>query len=144
MNVTILSSALFSLLLSLDVSAAQSRGYKVIVNPSAPTTSIKRKELSKLFLKKVKKWDDGQPVLPVDGKPSVDARSDFSEHVHNRPTSAIEAYWQQQIFSGRGLPPPQMSSDQEIVAFVQATPGAIGYVSSSSAIGDCKLVTVEP
>jgi ABC-type phosphate transport system substrate-binding protein len=34
------------------------------------------------------------------------------------------------------MPPPVKTSDEEIVAFVASTPGAIGYVSSGTPLPD--------
>ena len=40
-------------------------------------------------------------------------------------------------------PPPVKTSDEEIVSFVASTPGAIGYVSSSTPLPDSvKMVEI--
>lgn len=57
-------------------------------------------------------------------------RESFSRVIHGRSANQIAAYWQQQIFSGRNIPPEQRSSDDEVIAYVSSTPGAIGYVST--------------
>jgi hypothetical protein len=59
----------------------------------------------------------------------------FAQHVHRRPASALAAYWQQQIFSGRAVPPPERSTDREIVDYVSATTDAIGYVAPGTPLG---------
>ena len=57
--------------------------------------------------------------------------------------SSVENYWQQQIFSGRGSPPPIKASDQEVLAFVAANPGAIGYVSADADTSAVKTITLK-
>ncbi len=55
----------------------------------------------------------------------------------------MESFWQQQIFSGKDVPPEKKKSDAEVIEFVSANPGAIGYVSVSASLGDgVKAVSV--
>ena len=61
----------------------------------------------------------------------------------HKSVSAVKSYWQQQIFSGRGVPPTERSTDSEVLAYVRSNPNAIGYVSSAAALGgSVKVVTV--
>lgn len=115
--------------------------FKVIVHESNPVTSMTSGEVSNLFLKKVTRWSDGQPVLPVDLAAQSRIRGSFSEIIHRKSTTAVKAYWNRQIFSGRGVPPPERRNDREIIDYVASTPGAIGYVSASANVGSgCKTV----
>ena len=56
--------------------------------------------------------------------------------------SAIESYWRQQIYSGRGVPPPVKATDADVVAFVAANPGGIGYVSAAADTAGVKVVEI--
>ena len=71
------------------------------------------------------------------------ARAAFSEAVIGRSVGAIEIYWQQQIFSGKEVPPATKSSDDDMVAFVKSNPGAIGYVSGGASTAGVKVVEVK-
>jgi ABC-type phosphate transport system substrate-binding protein len=74
--------------------------------------------------------------LPVDQAEGSSVRKAFSEAVHGRAPSAVEAYWQRQIFSGRGVPPLQKMSDDEVIAYVRSNPSAVGYVSRGASLGN--------
>lgn len=104
-------------------------GYKVIVNAANPVASVTREYVSRLFLKKISRWDDGTPANPVDLTETDPVREDFSRAVHKREARAVKAYWQQMIFSGRAAPPPEVAWEADVLAFVRANRGAIGYVS---------------
>jgi len=107
--------------------------FKVIVNASNPDSELTKQEISKLFLKKVKKWKSSkEAVLPVDQVSSSPIRGKFSKEIHRRKVSSIKAYWQKQIFSGRGVPPEEKGSDKEVLEYVDKHVGAIGYVSESA------------
>ncbi len=102
-------------------------GFVVIVNAAGPA-SVSRAELSRAFLK------TGGALLAVDLGKNAEARAAFSRAVLGRPTSAVATYWQQQIFAGRDVPPPEKGSDAAVVAFVRANPLAVGYVSAAAAL----------
>ena len=112
--------------------ADQQAGYVVIVNEANDIATLSAGELSRMFLKKTNRWDSGLDVVPVDLPEDAPVRAAFSAAVHGKPVAAIHAYWQQQIFSGRAVPPTEKPSDDQVVAFVRATPGAVGYVASST------------
>ena len=130
------------IMLILPVQAQQEMDFKVIINPNNPTDSLTKSQISKLFLKKVTKWDSGYKVFPVDLTENNEARMQFSMKIHGKAVSAIKSYWQQQIFSGRSVPPPEKISDREIIEYVSANANAIGYVSKAADVGNVKVVNV--
>ena len=115
--------------------AAQSGGFVVVVNASNPATSISKGDLSKLFTKKARSWPSGTAAMPVDLAAGNPVRDAFTEKVHGKSTRAIGSYWQQQIFSGREVPPPERKSDDEVLDYVRSNPGAVGYVASGTRLG---------
>jgi ABC-type phosphate transport system substrate-binding protein len=119
--------------------------FVVIVNAENPVTSVTAGELSNLFLKKVSQWSGGLAALPVDLSESAPVRESFSRQVHHKGTPAVKAYWQQQIFSGRNVPPPEKSSVRDVVEFVRANRGAVGYVPSGTDVpAGVKVLDVKP
>jgi ABC-type phosphate transport system substrate-binding protein len=125
---------------------AAAPGYKVVVASTNPVTAIDRGELAKVFLRNVTRWKDGREMAPVDQSGRSEVRTEFTRDVLEKAgmsrISAVESYWQQQIYSGRGVPPPVKASDAEVVAFVVANPGAIGYVSAAADTTGVKVVDV--
>ena len=121
-------------------------GYRVVVASANPLTAIDRSELAKIFLKSVTRWKDGREIAPVDQSGRSEVRTEFTRDVLEKAgmsrISAVESYWQQQIYSGRGVPPPIKASDPEVVAFVAANPGGIGYVSAAADTAGVKVLEV--
>ena len=112
---------------------AQSDGaYRVVVNAANPVTRLSRDEVSRLFLKKVTSWQNGRAVQIVDQQEESEVRKQFTREIHGRQVTSVKSYWQQMIFSGRDVPPPEKASDAEVLAFVAANPNAIGYVSAAA------------
>ncbi len=140
----ILLGGLLAVLAGITQAPAETAGFKVIVSVSNPTSEVSRKQVSAMFLKKVPEWSNGAKVLPVDLKEGSPVRESFSLEVHGKNPNAIKSYWQQMIFSGRGVPPPEKNDDADILAYVQANAGAIGYVSASAPVGQVKLLRLNP
>jgi ABC-type phosphate transport system substrate-binding protein len=133
--------ALVGLLMIADPIGAQTT-YKIVANPSAPDDAITRADASRIFMKKTTRWSDGSKVVVVDLFPGFPVRESFTSEVIEKSVSAVQAYWQQQIFSGRGVPPEEMGSDAEVLAFVRSRPGAIGYVSIDAAADGVKVISI--
>jgi ABC-type phosphate transport system substrate-binding protein len=129
----------FVCLSAVGAKAARAQEYSVIVHESNPASTMTPSEMAQLFLKKKTKWPSGIAVVPVD-QSSGKAREAFSREVLGRDVSAVRAYWQQQIFSGRSTAPEEKTSDAAVIAFVKDTPGAIGYVSSSAPMVGVKVL----
>jgi ABC-type phosphate transport system substrate-binding protein len=124
------------------IGAQDASSYKVIIHPSNPATQVSRLKVGEMFLKKTTRWPDGYPVMPVEPSGKSPVRQRFTLETYGKQVIAISAYWQQMIFGGRGVPPPEKSSDADVVAFVRDTPGAIGYVWSGSDLSGVKVVAV--
>lgn len=130
-------------LLSVATGALASDGsYQVIVHPENDLRTVDRTFLSRAFLKRTTRWPDGRLIRPVDLPADSATRRRFSEDALGRPVSAVRSYWQQLIFSGRGVPPPQLSDDRAVINYVLRHPGAIGYVSAQAEVGNAVVLTV--
>jgi ABC-type phosphate transport system substrate-binding protein len=116
--------------------------FQVIVHASNPVTMVARKWLADAFLKKVTRWGDRDVIQPVDLAASSGTRERFSQRILDRSTGAVRNYWQLILFSGRGLPPPELASDDLVITYVRQHPWAIGYVSGLADVRAVRVVTV--
>lgn len=135
-------AALCSLLAAGLPAPAHADGYQVIANSGVSAGSLAKDQVSQIFLKKLGKWPDGKPAVPVDQAKSAAVREAFSKAVLGRGAAAMVAFWQQQIFSGADVPPVEKATEADVIAFVKSTPGAIGYVSAGADVAGCKVITV--
>jgi ABC-type phosphate transport system substrate-binding protein len=142
---TALAAALLALVLGA-LAAGSSRAspaFRVIVNAANSSTSLERKFLTEVFLKRNTRWSTGEAIRPVDQGTDSLVRRHFCEEVMNRSVAAVKSYWQQMIFSGRAIPPPELDSDEDVIRYVAKYPGAIGYVSGASDLAGVKVVTLK-
>ena len=129
------ASALLAIVALAPGAARAQTSFVVVVNVTNPASSIGRSELASLFTKKEQSWRDGSPAFPVDLPADDPTREAFTAAIHGKSSQAIRAYWQQQIFSGRQVPPPERDSDEQVLAFVRSTVGAVGYVRPTARLG---------
>ena len=135
--------AIALVLVSTSATTAQAQDVKVIVNAANPLSEMPAGDVAGLFLKRTAKFPGGTAAVPVDQAKNSAVRGTFARTVLGRPASAVDAYWQQQIFAGGELPPAVKASDDDVIAFVKATPGAIGYVSAGASVAGVKVVAVK-
>lgn len=122
--------------------AAEPPHFRVIVHPNNPLRAAERAFIADIFLKKVTRWSEGEVIRVVDLRFDNPSRRRFSEEVIKRSVGAVRSYWQQRIFSGRDVPPPELESDEEVVAFVARSPAAIGYVSGTAKLAGVRELGV--
>ena len=141
-----LSALLLTLLATLTfhwpIAAQEKVSFLVIAHPEVSIEAISKKQVSRLLLKEVSKWDNGQKAQPVDLDSGSSVRDAFSRAVHGRSVSSIKNFWLRQIFAGNGEPPPEVRDDNAAVSFVRANPGGIGYVSSRANLRGVKVLSV--
>jgi len=123
--------------------ASDTAELKVIVHPNNPARSVETSFLADAFLKKVTRWPSGETIRPLDQRSDTAVRRGFSRTILKRTVAAVRSYWQQRIFSGRDVPPPELDSDASVVAYVERTPGAVGYVTSGAKLGSSRELQVQ-
>jgi ABC-type phosphate transport system substrate-binding protein len=123
------------------VDARSGESYRVIVHNQVKGARISRGALTSIFLRQAPKWSDGSAILPVDQSVRSPVRRSFSGEVLMQGVVEVQIYWQRRMSQGV-TPPPVKATDEEVVAFVAKTPGAIGYVSQAAILPD-NVRTVE-
>jgi ABC-type phosphate transport system substrate-binding protein len=110
---------------------ATTGSFKVIVNPSVAGRSIPREVLTQVFLGTVVRWGNGSPIAAVDLSSTSPLRQAFSEQVLGMSLDEVKFHWLRKISNGQ-RPPIAKATDEDVIAFVSAQPGAVGYVSSTT------------
>jgi ABC-type phosphate transport system substrate-binding protein len=116
--------------------------FKIIVNPNNSITSVDRDFLRDAYLKKTTEWGNGAALRPIDLTTRFPQRDRFTEDVVRKTPSQLKSYWNQQIFSGKGVPPPDADSVDDVIGYVIEHPGAVGYIPASADPGRTKVVRI--
>jgi hypothetical protein len=127
----------------LGAPRADGEAYKVIVHPSNPVTAVERAFVRDTFLKKATSWGHGPGLRPIDLGGAAPIRTRFSKEVLRKTRAQLRSYWNQQIFSGKGVPPPEATSVASAIAYVLDNPGAIAYVPADADVGRARVIRLE-
>jgi hypothetical protein len=117
--------------------------YKIVVNPRNPITAVDRAFLREAYLRRTTDWTSGEPLRPIDLATRFAVRERFAIDVLRKTPSQLKRYWNQQIFSGKGVPPPEAESPAAAVAYVLGNPGAVAYVPLDADTGRAKVIEVK-
>jgi ABC-type phosphate transport system substrate-binding protein len=141
MRLKLIGHALFLVAL---MGAVRSPDVKVIVvvNSANPTSTMRREQVAKIFLRQLATWENGVEILPVDQIERSPARIAFARDLQGQSVRALKSYWQQRIFSGDDSPPPERVTDSDVLTYVRSNSGAIGYVTAGTDLGQGVKVLV--
>lgn len=121
---------------------ADDDAFKIIVHPENRIAAIDRGFLRNAFLKKTSSWGDRRTIRPIGLTPKFPERARFASVVLKKTTAQLKSYWSQQIFSGKGIPPPESDSVTRVVAYVLANRGAVAFVPADANVGKAKVIEI--
>jgi ABC-type phosphate transport system substrate-binding protein len=113
--------------------------FKVIVNAKVGGRTLAREVLAQIYLGKVQRWGDGNPIVAVDLSGTSPVRRAFCKEVLGMSVEAVRFYWLQTLSSTGKRPPLTKPSDEEVIGFVASKPGGVGYVSFGTPIPETVL-----
>jgi len=119
------------LLALLGVGRALAGDLVVIVNPAAAEPT--RQQITDIYLGK------DRAFLPLDQPEAAPIRAAFYQRIADRDVAQMKALWSRIVFTGRGLPPKELSDDAAVKKAVAANPKAIGYIDRSALDASVKL-----
>ncbi|MFO7645415.1 MAG: substrate-binding domain-containing protein [Desulfosarcina sp.] len=130
-------------LLSLMAGTVCAAEVVVVVSSQNPIETLSRDQITDIYLGRMVRFPNGNPVKPIDLSESSPTRSEFYSRYLGRSQSQIKAHWWKLIFTGRGQPPPTVSSGDAMAASVAENPNAIGYLSLDFLDERLRVVTID-
>ncbi len=86
----------------------------------------------------------GQALLPVNLAPGHPLRQRFLNDYLQQDEDRYTAYWTVRRYVGKGVPPRELGSVAEVIAYIVNTPGAIGYLDDSELPAGMNVVATRP
>jgi ABC-type phosphate transport system substrate-binding protein len=106
------------------VSAAE-----IIVNASVPAARYSRADARAIFAMHLRIWPNGEPIKVFTLADDDRVHKDFVKNNLNMFPHQFRRAWDRMTYTGTGIAPIQLDSEQEMIEKVMNTPNAIGYVS---------------
>lgn len=129
--------SIVSILLASVLSQSVSAEIAVIVHPDN-AAEISKSDVSKIFLGKAKKFPGGETAMPVTQEAGV--KDEFNDKVLSKSSAQVKAFWSKLVFTGKGTPPKELASDDEVKNMVSKNPNLIGYIDVSAVDDSVKVV----
>jgi ABC-type phosphate transport system substrate-binding protein len=128
--------------LVLGAVTAAAADFKVIANPGIKATEISANDLKDIFLATKSSLSDGTHVEPVWQKGGATHEAFLKDYV-GKTDAAVGTYFRSLVFTGKASMPKSIATDADVVAYVEKTKGAIGYVAAATSPGDAKVLDVK-
>ncbi|MBF0626601.1 MAG: hypothetical protein HQL91_00120 [Magnetococcales bacterium] len=116
---------------------------KIYVVAHRETPAMDAVMLQKVFLGKVIRVND-IPVVPVNLLPGNQTRQSFLAQVLEQSDEKYVSYWTVRRYIGQGSPPREFGSGAEMLDYLRATPGAVGYVEDVTNLAGLVVVLERP
>ncbi len=113
----------------------------IIVNKANPVSSLTLSDLKGIFTGDVTKFSNGTNITIVTYKSETPTRKKFYDALGKKYSECQAAILKRMMNDGL-KPPTTFESDDDVAAYVAKTPGAIGFVATSSA-GSAKVITID-
>jgi ABC-type phosphate transport system substrate-binding protein len=113
----------------------------VIVAADSPLTNLPLETVKLIYNRKKQVDAAGRRWIPINLPVADPLRRAFALALFSTLPEDLETYWNIQYF--HGISPPQvLGSEEAVLRFVAATPGAIGYVRARLADRRVKVLSV--
>ena len=110
----------------------------VVVHATSSLAAITEDQFKDIFLGRKNSWADGGKVVvvvPKDGQANEALLTRLGKN-----SQQFQTIWKKLVFTGKGLMPEQVESDEGVVAYVTKTPGAIGLVDKAKVKDGVKAI----
>lgn len=134
-----LKRSIAALIVALSFSTSSFADVSVIVNKSN-TSEINIEDIKRIFLGKAQQFPNGEEAVPINLEMSVPSRVDFDQSVLGRSTSQVTSYWSKLVFTGKGTPPKEISSETDVIELVKNNQNIIAYIDSAKVTGDVRVI----
>ena len=126
------------LFVSLSVVGAQAKQLAVVVNKANTTTNLSAADLAKIFKLENRKWADGTNVILILRDPSTPEMQTALQKLYKMTADEFKTL----LATHRGSI-LIVKSEEELLRFVSATPGAIGLVDVFSISSGINVIKVD-
>ncbi|MDF1690960.1 MAG: hypothetical protein P1U47_01190 [Zhongshania sp.] len=111
--------------------ALNDSGVVVLTNTDVQSGELSTSNLRAIFTIRKRSWDDKTPIKVFVLPDQNPLHQQFCKSILKIYPYVLREQWDRLIFSGTGIPPTVVNSEQQLLQMIESTPGAIGYASTS-------------
>ncbi len=110
----------------------------IVVNPQNDTKSMSSSQIAQYFLGGSVQFT---PIEQANGSP---IRLEFYKKVLEKEPPQVQAIWARIVFTGKGKPPRELKSSDEIKKAIRENVNAIGYIEKTAVDDSVKVIASIP
>ncbi len=112
----------------------------VIVNAKSDLKQLTRRQVVDIYTGRVTTAVNGNTLFPLDHPMNSVMREKFYAKLTGKSVSAVNAYWARLLFTGRALPPKELSDGVSVLKSIEMNINTIGYMHSGDVSEKVKVV----
>jgi ABC-type phosphate transport system substrate-binding protein len=113
----------------------------VIVHPNNAQT-FDKSSISRLFLGKDKTFANKETAFLIVQPEISPATLEFNSKILGKNAKQLKSHWSRLVFTGKGVPPNELTSDTDVMNEIKQNANAIGYVDAAAVTQDVKVVAI--
>jgi ABC-type phosphate transport system substrate-binding protein len=127
---------LHHILLTLPLATALIAQAEVVVvaGSGSSVANMSKEQVADIFLGK------STALTPIDQPESSPLREEFYTKVTGKSAAQAKSYWAKMAFTGKGMPPKEGASSDDIKKSLAGNPSLIGYIEKSAVDSSVKTL----
>jgi ABC-type phosphate transport system substrate-binding protein len=117
--------------------------YEVVTNPGVTEKTVPKSSLRAIFGMRLHAWPDGTAIRVFVMPDDAPLHAAFAKEKLNVFPYQLRSAWDRLVYSGTGQAPDTVTSQEEMLAKVASTPGAIGYLAKSKIDGRVNVLQIK-
>jgi ABC-type phosphate transport system substrate-binding protein len=135
--------ALFLLTIVMTSAYADDQSVTVLIHHEVTTNELTSAQLRRIFSMRQTVWPNGMSiavfVLPTENP----AHQVFCKEILKMFPYQVERIWNKLVYSGMGVKPIEVESEQQMLQKIKDTPGAIGYLPESNDFEHAQQISIK-
>lgn len=115
----------------------------VVVSAASPISSLSKNQVEKIFLGKSRRFPNGSRAVPLNQSEGNLERDAFYQMVSGKSPAQIKAHWAKLIFTGRGQPPKEDVSNDDVKQLLTNSGVNISYIDRTAVDDSVKIVALK-
>ncbi len=115
---------------------------QVITHTSVNVESMTTSQLRRIYSIRQLRWANSTPIVVFVLPSQHIIHKNFSKNILNIFPYKLDRIWNKLTFSGLGVAPTVVQSQEELLKAVSNTPGAIGYVDNLNKEMDVNVIKI--
>ncbi len=116
----------------------------VVMGARSSLSSLTLNQAKDLFLGRITCLPNGEAAAPIDQADGSSVRESFYLKVTRLTTAQAKAHWAKLHFTGRGIPPKEGATNNDIKQLLNRIPASISYLERADLDASVKVLLAVP